>query len=201
VKRPAVEVVTDASGKSRSALKGSVLKQISGKDAYGLALDAIASELRNQQGRPTGTMMPAHPASQSSPGSTMTDDENTGRIDQNAVKKTLGKKNAGERTVNMSTGKKTIGRNDGTTKLPNPTTDGSLSRAMVRDKIAERLSGKLSPSGLATWARSQWQQMQRGAPVESGQRDKLEDVLQTLLLAASTKANDHQLIELMTQLG
>ena len=43
--------------------------------------------------------------------------------------------------------------------------------------------------------------MQRGSPVESGQRDRLEDILQTLLLTASAKANDHQLIELMTQLG
>jgi 3-dehydroquinate dehydratase II len=189
VKRPAVEVVLDAGAKSRSALKGVVLKQLTGKDAYGAALDAIASEVRSQQGRPTGTMLPA---------ATVSDDENTGRIDQNAVKKTLGRKTAPDRGAGGSGVKKSIGRSDGTAKIA--ASDVGLSRAVVKAKISERLSGKLSPAGLATWARSQWQQIQRGAPVESGQREKLEDVLQTLLLGASTKANDHQLIELMTQL-
>ena len=42
---------------------------------------------------------------------------------------------------------------------------------MIKEKISERLSGALTPAGLATWARVQWQQIQRGAPVESGQRD------------------------------
>lgn len=194
VKRPAVEVVTDTASKSRSVLKAVVVKQLTGKDAYRAALEAVAGELRTQQSRQTGTMMPAQP------GSTVADEENTGRIDQNAVKKTLGRKQAaGEKTFNMNSGKKTLGRLDATTKLPPGAADG-ISRARVREKIAERLSGKLSPAGLATWARSEWQKMQRGGSVESGQRDKLEDVLQTLLLSGQTKANDHQLIELMTQL-
>jgi 3-dehydroquinate dehydratase-2 len=119
------------------------------------------------------------------------------------VKKTLGRRAAADRADGGGS-RKTIGRAapnaaekfDGTQKIA-----GALTRVQVRDKISERLSGKLSPSGLATWARSQWQQLQRGAPVESGQRDKLEDVLQTLLLSSASKANDHQLIELMTQLG
>jgi len=76
-----------------------------------------------------------------------------------------------------------------------------LTREDVRRRIAERLSGRLSPSGLATWARQQWQSIQRGAPCETGQRDKLEDVLQTLLLSTASKASDEQLIDLMTQLG
>ncbi len=76
-----------------------------------------------------------------------------------------------------------------------------LTREDVRRKIAERLSGRVSPSGLATWARGQWQELQRGAPCETGQRDQLEDVLQTLLLSTASKASDEQLIDLMTQLG
>ncbi len=76
-----------------------------------------------------------------------------------------------------------------------------LTRDDVRKKIAERLSGRVSPGGLATWARGQWQELQRGAPCEVGARDKLEDVLQSLLLSTASKASDEQLIDLMTQLG
>lgn len=77
-----------------------------------------------------------------------------------------------------------------------------LTRALVRQKIAERLSGKLSPSGLATWARSKWLDVQRGAAAESGQRELLEDSLQQLVLASvpPAKLSDEELIELMTQL-
>jgi 3-dehydroquinate dehydratase-2 len=76
-----------------------------------------------------------------------------------------------------------------------------LTREDVRKRIAERLSGRLSPGGLATWARQQWQELQRGAPCETGQRDRLEDVLQSLLLSQASKASDEQLIDLMTQLA
>jgi len=194
VKRPAIEVVLDAGAKSKSALKGVVLKQVTGKDAYAAALEALSGELRQNQNRPTGTMLPMT----DQPQATMTD-EDTGRIDREQVKKTLGRKTASERTGTTGQ-KKTIGRSEGTQRLPTGESAG-LTRALVKEKIAERLAGKLSPGGLATWARSQWQSMQRGVPVESGQRDRIEDVLQTLLLTASSKANDHQLIELMTQLG
>ncbi|MBL8952837.1 MAG: hypothetical protein JNK82_18805, partial [Myxococcaceae bacterium] len=178
-------------------LSAAGLRQVTGKDAYAAALDVMAAELRGSGGRETGTMLPVR----DEPAATLGDEE-TGRIDREQVKKTLGRKTTNER-ANPAAGsgsKKTIGRSEGTTRLP-AAPDGSLTRALVKEKIAERLSGKLSPSGLATWARAQWQSMQRGLPVESGQRDKIEDVLQTLLLTASSKANDHQLIELMTQLG
>jgi 3-dehydroquinate dehydratase-2 len=77
-----------------------------------------------------------------------------------------------------------------------------LTRALVRQKIAERLSGKLSPAGLATWARRQWLEVQRGAPAESGQRELLEDCLQSLVLSTlpASKLSDDQLIDLMAQL-
>lgn len=96
-------------------------------------------------------------------------------------------------------GQKTLGR-----VAVEPRRGGTdlLSRALVRQKIADRLSGKISPSGLATWARSQWFEVQRGAPAESGQRELLEDSLQSLVLSAmpASRMTDDQLVNLMTQL-
>ncbi len=79
---------------------------------------------------------------------------------------------------------------------------GVLSRATLRARIAERLAGRLTPAGLATWARSQWLELQRGAPAESGQRELLEDTLQQLLLGLQkpSRLGDEQLVELMTAL-
>ena len=77
-----------------------------------------------------------------------------------------------------------------------------LSRALVRQKIADRLGGKLTASGLATWARQHWLEVQRGAPAESGYRELLEDCLQSLVVSAMppSKLSEDQLLELMTQL-
>jgi 3-dehydroquinate dehydratase-2 len=82
------------------------------------------------------------------------------------------------------------------------TGDEFLTRAVVRQKIADRLAGKLSPAGLATWARRNWVEVQRGAPAESGHRELLEDCLQSLVLSAmpASKLSEDQLLELMTQL-
>lgn len=77
-----------------------------------------------------------------------------------------------------------------------------VSRAVVKKRISERLAGRLSPSGLATWARSSWLEVQSGAPAESGYRELLEESLQVLTLsnAAGAKLTDDQLITLMVQL-
>jgi 3-dehydroquinate dehydratase II len=77
-----------------------------------------------------------------------------------------------------------------------------LSRAKVRARIAERLSGRLTPAGLSTWSRAQWLELQRGAPAESGQRELLEETLQQLLLGLEkpSRLSDEQLVELMTAL-
>jgi 3-dehydroquinate dehydratase-2 len=77
-----------------------------------------------------------------------------------------------------------------------------LTRAEVRSRIAERLSGRLTPAGLATWARGEWVALQRGAAVEAGQRDQLEEVLQALFLSAQPRGalSDHQLVEWMAAL-
>lgn len=97
---------------------------------------------------------------------------------------------------------RTLGRRPG---APDPAKErgephGVLTRARVREQIAERLAGKLTPAALSTWARARYQDLQAGRGVESGQRDRLEEVLQTLVVAASSRATDQQLIELMVQL-
>jgi 3-dehydroquinate dehydratase-2 len=196
VRRPTIEVLLDAGFKARSALKGAVTEQVVGRgaDAYLRALEKLGSALSSLASRPTAAL---DLSKLQSPASTVSDDmAETGPIAKAEVKKTLGRKQAPVAETDTALIKKSLGG-----RREKPTPDGALSRSMVREKISERLSGKLTPAGLATWARAQWQQIQRGAPVESGQRDRLEDVLQTLLLSASTKANDHQLIELMTQLA
>jgi 3-dehydroquinate dehydratase-2 len=77
-----------------------------------------------------------------------------------------------------------------------------LSRALVRQKIADRLAGRMTPSELATWARAKWTEVQSGAPAESGQRDLLEDSLQRLTLSAmpASRLSDSELLDMMTRL-
>lgn len=77
-----------------------------------------------------------------------------------------------------------------------------LTRAMVREKIADKLSGRLSAAELAAWARTRWNEVQRGAPAESGYRELLEDSLQSLTLSSipASRLSDEQLVEMMTQL-
>ncbi len=78
-----------------------------------------------------------------------------------------------------------------------------LSRALVRQKIADRLAGKLSPGALASWARSQWLEVQRGAAAESGHREELEEALQSLTTSVypGSHLTDDELISLMSQLA
>lgn len=129
----------------------------------------------------------------------------------NRIKKTLGRRNSvgtsppqnvvplvrKPKAGSPSTGK-TIGRTGRTA------VDGQqvITRALVRQKIADRLGGKITPAGLATWARTKWMDVQRGAPAESGQREVLEDLLQSLLVStqAPARLTDAQLVDLMAQL-
>jgi len=99
-------------------------------------------------------------------------------------------------------GGKTLGRAaEGSASLQRAPGAG-LTRAEVRARIADRLAGRLTPAGLATWARSEWVALQRGAAVEAGQRDQLEEVLQVLFLAVQPRAalSDSQLVEWMAAL-
>jgi 3-dehydroquinate dehydratase-2 len=108
-------------------------------------------------------------------------------------KKTLGRKVETAKTAAPPA--KSLGRASGRSK-------NLVSRELVREKIAERLSGKVTASALATWARSHWAEVQGGAATEAGQREVLEDTLQQLMLATQPAArlSDDQLVELMTQL-
>ena len=99
-------------------------------------------------------------------------------------------------------GGKTLGRGAPQAPVGTRRPGAGLTRAEVRAHIADRLAGRLSPAGLATWARGEWVTLQRGAAVEAGQRDQLEEVLQALFLAVQPRAalSDTQLVEWMAAL-
>ncbi|HYO65061.1 MAG TPA: type II 3-dehydroquinate dehydratase [Archangium sp.] len=111
-------------------------------------------------------------------------------------RKTLGRKV--EAPAASSSPSKTLGRKvkgaQGT-----PAAD-FLSRALVRQKIADRLAGRLTPAELAAWARSKWTEVQRGASAESGHEDMLEDLLLTLSSVPASKLSDSELVNMMTRL-
>jgi 3-dehydroquinate dehydratase-2 len=111
--------------------------------------------------------------------------------------KTLGRK-AEAPAREESRGGKTLGRGS---RSPTPAAD-LLTRAMVRRKISDRLSGRMTPAELAAWARTQWQAVQRGAPAESGHRELLEESLQGLTLSTlpATRLSDEQLVDMLARL-
>lgn len=195
LRKPAIEVQLDEVKKGKSALKGVVQKQIAGKgpEGYLEALVALAPKGASKAPQVEVLARPAaKPASKAAQVEVLARPAAKPAVLE--VKKTLGarkpalNKRPPAVAAKSMGGKKTVAA-------------GVLSRALVRQQIADRLSGALTPSGLAAWARAEWQKLQSGAPIESGQRDTLEDVLQQLLLSATMKASDDQLIELMTQLS
>lgn len=113
--------------------------------------------------------------------------------------KTLGRKAAPAEAKQEGRAGKSLGRAAKTGGLP---ASDLLTRALVRQKIADRLAGRLSEAELATWARAKYQQVQRGEPAESGHRELLEDSLQSLTLShlPATRMSDEQLVDLMTRL-
>jgi 3-dehydroquinate dehydratase-2 len=184
---PAVEVHLDGARAKQSVVKAACKAQVSGKgfDAYLQAIDRFGK----------GEFTPAG---------------ERGKAAAPIKAKTLGRKQEAlaptpakalarkaQAVDKPSKGEKTLGR--GAKEAP---AADILTRALVRQKIADRLSGKLSPAGLATWARTQWMEVQRGAPAESGHRDMLEDSLQTLTLSTlpASRLTDEQLVDMMTQL-
>ena len=201
---PAVEVQLDAARAKLSVLKEACAAQLTGKgfEGYLQAIDRLARKEFSSSREPAKAPAPA-------PGKAKT----LGRkaevlalvpvkalareADTAAPAKTLGRKGPGTDKPEKAEKGKTIGR--GSKETPSA---GLLSRALVREKIADRLSGKLTPAGLVTWARAQYLEVQRGAPAESGYRDMLEDSLQTLTLSTmpTSRLSDEQLVDLMTQL-
>ncbi|XSF04842.1 type II 3-dehydroquinate dehydratase [Myxococcus faecalis] len=113
--------------------------------------------------------------------------------------KTLGRKpSSAKDAAPESKGGKTLGRG---TRSASGTTD-LLTRALVHQKISDRLAGRLTAAELASWARSRYEALQRGLPAEQGQRAVLEEQLQRLTLShlPSTRLSDEQLVDLMTRL-
>ncbi len=82
------------------------------------------------------------------------------------------------------------------------TAGGGITRSLVRERISARLGGKITPSALATWAREQWLNVERGAATEMGQRELLEEALQALALSATPagQLSDNELIDLLSWL-
>ena len=101
-----------------------------------------------------------------------------------------------------SSGGKSLGRAEARPATGTRRPGTGLTRAEVRSRIADRLAGRLTPAGLATWARGEWVALQRGAAVETGQRDQLEEVLQALFLSVQPKGalSEDQLVEWMAAL-
>jgi 3-dehydroquinate dehydratase-2 len=198
---PAIEVHLDGAWAKQSVLKDVCTGQFSGKgfDSYLQAIDRFA------QGELTAGRERAKAAA---PGKAKTLGRKTEAQSSTPVKalartadtggpaKTLGRKGQADKPAKAEK-EKSLGRGSKGT----PAAD-LLTRALVRQKIADRLSGKLSPGGLASWARTQWLEVQRGAPAESGYRDTLEDSLQTLTLSTlpASRLSDEQLVDMMTQL-
>lgn len=110
--------------------------------------------------------------------------------------KTLGRKRtAPSLEPSEAAHSKTIGRR----QVGAPTTDGVVTRAQLRLKIADRLAGRLAPEALAAWAKERWQAVQMGAATEAGHRELIEETLMHLTVSRTT--NDHTLISFMTKLG
>ena len=214
LKRPAIEVQLDEVKKGRSALKDVVEKQIAGKgpEGYLEALVALAPKAKQQSfsAAAVGPRPIAIPGSKSLGARTV--DVAVQEARTSGMKKTIGRDAPTEKLVGRVLPNGEIVKSLGgkqprphLAKKPPPASaprkSGVISRAVVRQQIADRLAGTVTPAGLAAWARAEWQKLQSGTPMESGQRDKLEDVLQQLLLSATMKSSDDQLIELMTQLS
>lgn len=93
---------------------------------------------------------------------------------------------------------KTLGRgSDGRASKPATPTAG-LSRAVVKQKLNERLAKRLAPEALAAWARAEWAALQQGGSCEPGQQELLDGVLLTLMGGA--KVSDDVLLAQLAKL-
>jgi 3-dehydroquinate dehydratase-2 len=183
---PAVEVLLEGARAKQSVVKEACAAQFAGKgfDSYLQAIDHFAKgdvASGGERGKAAA------------PGKAKTIGRKTDALavaPAKALARTADKPAKAEK-------EKTIGRGSKETPAAE-----LLTRSLVRQKIADRLSGNLTPAGLVTWARAQYLEVQRGAPAESGYRDMLEDSLQTLTLSTlpASRLTDEQLVDLMTQL-
>ncbi len=170
----------------RSSVLADVVEgQCHGEQGYTWALEVLAGTREAEKAENAG--LSAAPARLGKSIGRKTAPADTGKVTQGSARKTIGK----AASVASPPGK-TIGRVEKAAAGP------ALTRALVKTKISERLSGSLAGEALASWARAQWQALMSGAEVEPGQKDLLEDVL--LTLASSAKATDHALLSAMAKL-
>lgn len=197
--KPAVEVQLrhEVPGRGRSALKGVVEKQYQGHgtEGYFRALEAVVKSARGAAGRGTVTKKLAVEPSRPERRAEKPRAEKP-RVEKPRVEKPL---------VERPRVEKSIGRRPppadpdaSTTPTRAGTPGGAITRSLVREHLAARLGGRASADGFIEWARGAYAAVREGAPVESGQRELLEDVL--MLLAASRGASDEVLLALMTRL-
>lgn len=211
VDRPTLEVhLTDIrrreSWRRKSVIKDVCAAQVMGKgfDSYLIALQRfVDGDLTGRKRKRPGAAVVAKapPPSKATAPARAAAPATAEKVEK--AEKTIGRVAPAPAGAAPKDGKeKTIGavaRGAGKNQL---VSSGFISRSLVRQKISDRLSGKLTAAGLATWARAQFLEVQRGAPAESGHRELLEDSLQTLTLSAmpATKLTEEQLVDLMTQL-
>lgn len=223
VKVPAVEVLLEKLPAERgtSALAGVVTQQFHGKghDGYLLALDAVVGVVGPKRGlTPSPEAMEEAAAKEEEE-----DDEGPVRTVSRAGK-SIGKKASAPGPAVDKRGNKSIGRREKPNAAPPPPqaaksigkgakaaespgkksaaatskSAAGLTRAKVREKIADRLARRLAPEALAGWARGEWSALQAGGPCEDGARDVLDGVLLTLM--AGAKASEDVLLAQMAKL-
>lgn len=108
------------------------------------------------------------------------------------IGKTIGKKKPA-----AARAEKTIGK--GRPGSPSAPASGLITRAQVKEQVLARLGKRVAPDAFAQWARTQWLALQKGAAVEAGQKEALEELL--LMLSTSAKATDHVMLSYAAKLG
>ncbi len=208
LKKPCIEVqlFAEAQNRGRSALKGIVGKQFHGRgvEGYLQALKALSQgvALKNRVAQtqvqpslregPVKTIGAKTAPAASSP---------TPQATAEARKKTIGRKESAEAPPAAARGK-SIGpkaaTSDSAPTAPTRANGNVISRALLRERLSDRLAGKVSPDAFAMWAREKWQSLQWGGQVEPGQRERLEELL--MLLAATPKHTDAALLDFIARL-
>jgi 3-dehydroquinate dehydratase-2 len=119
------------------------------------------------------------------------------------VKKTLGRAAPQGASANAPPAKTLGRRSEPRAAPPISSSARGVTRAIVRQQIANRLSGKISASELATWGREQWLAVERGGATEAGQRETLAEALQALALSVAPggQLSDPELLDLMARMG
>lgn len=220
VKVPAVEVLLEKLPAERgpSALASAVTQQLHGKghDGYLLALDALVGVVGPKRG-----LTPSPEAMEEAAAAEEEEDEAGPVRNVSRAGKSIGKKAAAQSPAVEKRGNKSIGRREKPNAAPPPPAASKsigkgakatakksgalavksvagLTRAKVREKIADRLARRLAPEALAGWARSEWSSLQAGGACEDGARDLLDGVLLTLM--AGAKASEDVLLAQMAKL-